>query len=178
MGIIFTLPRLSELDSQARGRLHAFMEMTDKENGEWAELKYLNWRPTRDERDDIYRSYPRLRINGTERKVKRLRFSLPPDGIIKEYEQRKSTFQDEMYQKAIDEMQDEADEDEMGVKDVAADIEDAGIGDFVSLHSQNKTPLIDKQLIRAEYELTHRDAKAVKSILAKKYDDEELMDHV
>lgn len=43
MGVIFTLPRLEELDSQTEGRLHAFMEMTDMRDGEWAEFKYLNW---------------------------------------------------------------------------------------------------------------------------------------
>ncbi|MFB6198901.1 MAG: hypothetical protein ABEI52_11655, partial [Halobacteriaceae archaeon] len=62
MGMIFTLPRLTELDSQTRGRLHAVMEMVDKEPGEWAKMKFLNWRPTRDERNDIYRSYPRMRV--------------------------------------------------------------------------------------------------------------------
>jgi len=177
MGIIFTLPRLSELDSQARGRLHAFMEMTDLKAGEWAEMKFLNWRPTRDERDDIYRSYPRMRVGGSKRKVKRLRFGPPSQELVEEYQERKNEFQDRIYQEAIDEMDDEADEDEMSIKDVAAEIQSDGVNEYVSVHGGNGLPYIDHQLIRAEYELSTRDAKAVKSLLGREYSEEQLRAH-
>jgi len=70
MGVIFTLPRLEELDSQTEGRLHSFMEMTDIQRGDWAELKYLEWSPTRDGRNDIYKKYPVMQFDGYERQIR------------------------------------------------------------------------------------------------------------
>lgn len=176
MGIIFTLPRLNELDSQARGRLHAYLEMTDKEDGKWAEFKWLNWKPTRDERDKIYRKYPTLAIDGQLRDVERLRVSPPSDELVEAYEERKNDFQTELYGEALDEMEEETD-DEKTVKEIAVEVSDGGIGAVVSRHPQNKQPYINEELIRAEYELSHRDAKAVKSLLNKQYDKEQLEDY-
>jgi len=181
MGIIFTLPRLNELDSQARGRLHAFLEMTDIKKGEWAELKWLNWDPTRDERDKIYRKYPRLRINGKQRPVKRLRFGPPSTELTSDYEERKNEFQENLYQDAIDAMDDDSGKDnvdEMTVKEVAMDVADGRMEQFVSQHRQNNTPYINKDLLRAEYEISHADANAAKSILEQRFSDEELLEYV
>lgn len=176
MGILFTLPRLKELDSQARGRLHAFIEMTDKEDGEWAEFKWLNWDPTRDERDKTYRNYPELRINGVQRPVKRLRVSPPTQELVNEYEKRKSTFQDDLYQEALDEMQ-AGTNDERTVQDIAEEIVEDGMSPFVSRHPQNKLPYINKELIRAEHDVSHNDAKAIKSLLEQDFDKDDLEEY-
>ncbi len=72
MGVIFTLPRLEELDSQTKGRLHAFIEMTEKKEGEWVKAKWLDWDPTRDGRNKIYREYPKHQVNGVQQTIKRL----------------------------------------------------------------------------------------------------------
>lgn len=173
MAMLFTVPRLNELDSQTRGRLHAYIEMTDKEDGEWAEFKWLNWEPTRDERDKVYRNYPELRIGGEVRPVKRLKVSPPSPELVEAYEQRKSEFQDALYQEAIDEMDDDPD-DEKSVKEVAVEIANNGIEHFVSRHGGNNRPYINKELIRAEYELSHHDASAVKSLIEQRYGPEEL----
>jgi len=180
MGIIFTLPRLSELDSQARGRLHAFLEMTDLKAGEWAELKFLNWRPTRDERDDIYRSYPRLRVGGSKRKVKRLRFGPPSQELIENYQERKDRFQDEIYQEAIDEMDDgDADgADEMTAKDIAQDAADGAMKAVVSQNTKTGEPYINRDLIRIEYDSTESDARAAKALLQKGFSKQELEEYV
>lgn len=173
MGVIFTLPRLEELDSQTRGRLHAFMEMTDMDAGNWAEFKYFNWDPTRDGRNDTYREYPKLRIKGHQRKVERLRLSPPSMEIIEPYEERKDEFQKREYQEAIEEMEDDPD-DEMTVKEVAMQAAEDGVAQFVTRHGQTKQPYINKQLIRAEYELSHADAQAVKSLLEQQFSEQEL----
>ncbi|POG57253.1 hypothetical protein AUR65_001440 [Haloferax marisrubri] len=164
MGIIFTLPRLSELDSQARGRLHAFLEMKDKEDGEWADVKWLNWDPTRDERDKVYRHYPEMKINGYTRKVKALRLTPPSEDLVKNYEKRKEAFQDQLYQDAIDEM-DENEEQTMSPSEVADDIAESGVKDYVSIHGGNKTKYIDAELIEMDYDLSARNAKKVKKLL-------------
>ena len=177
MGVIFTLPRLEELDSQTRGRLHAFMEMTDIKRGEWAEFKYLNWDPTRDGRNDIYRQYPELRVGGHTRTIKRLRVSPPSMDIVEPYQERKDDFQDEQYQKAIDELEDDVD-DEKTVKEIAMEIADGGMDAVVDEHSQNHTPYINSTLIRADYELSQNDAKAVKDLLNRQFSEEELETYV
>lgn len=173
MSMIFTVPRLNELDSQTRGRLHAYIEMTDKDTGEWAEFKWLNWDPTRDERDKIYREKPQMRINGSRRPVQRLRVSPPTPSLVEEYERRKAEFQDELYQKAIDELEEDAD-DEKSVKEVAVEIINNGLERYVSRHSQNNLPYINDQLIRADYELSLNDAKAVKSLVEQRFTKEGL----
>lgn len=178
MTMLFTLPRLSELDSQTRGRLHALLEMTDKENGEWAELKWLNWDPTRDERDKTYRHYPELKVNGWKRKIKRLRLGPPSDDLIQAYSERKDEFQASLYEEAIEEMGDDEKDDEQTIKEVAMEIAEDGIEQFVSVHNQTKQPYINKELIRAEYETSHSDASAVKSLLEQQFNSEQLENHV
>lgn len=173
MGVVFTLPRLEELDSQTEGRLHAYLEMTEKRQDKWAKLKWLNWDPTRDGRNKVYREYPELRVNGSKRKIKRLCISPPSQEFIEDYEDRKNEFQAREYQAAIDEMEDDVD-DEQSVKDIAMEIADGMIENYVSRHSQNNTPYINDNLIRADYELSQRDAKAVKDLLQRQFGESQL----
>lgn len=177
MGVIFTLPRLEELDSQTEGRLHAFMEMTRKWAGKWVKFKYLNWDPTRDGRNKIYKEYPTRNVNGYEQKIKRLCVSPPSQDVIEPYEERKNKFQNEQYANAIEEMEEDVD-DEKTVKEVAMEIAEDSIGDYVDKHSQNNTPYINKTLIRADHELSHNDAKAVKDLLSRQFSEEQLKDYV
>lgn len=174
MGIIFTLPRLSELDSQARGRLHAFIEMTDKEDGEWGEFKWLNWDPTRDERDKTYRNYPEMRINGSVRAVKRMRVGPPSDELVERYQERKNEFQMNLYEEALAEMDDADDADDMTCKEVATEMTMNGLDGYVSTHNQTGNPYINKNLIRAEYELSHADSETVKSLLEQQFKKDDL----
>lgn len=176
MGVIFTIPRLEELDSQTEGRLHAYMEMTDINRGTWAEFKYLNWDPTRDGRNKIYREYPKMRVNGHQRKIKRLKVGPPSPDVTEPYERRKGEFQAEQYQEAIDEMQDDVD-DEMTVKEVAMEIADGDVENYASRHSQNNTPYINQNLIRADYELSQNDAQAVKDLLGRQFTEEQLEEY-
>jgi len=177
MGVIFTLPRLEELDSQTKGRLHAFIEMTEKRDGKWAKLKWLDWDPTRDGRNKIYREYPSLQVDGMPQKVKRLCFSPPSADVISDYEERKNEFQAEQYADAIDEMEEDV-EDEQTVKEIAMEVADGRMSQFVSRHSQNGTPFINGDLLRADYSLSHSDAKAVKSLLERQFSADELENYV
>lgn len=176
MGVIFTLPRLEELDSQTEGRLHAFLEMVGKKPGEWVTLKWLDWDPTRDGRNKIYREYLKLNVDGLSQKIKRLRISPPSEDIIEAYEERKNQFQDEQYANAIDEMEDDVD-DEKSVKDVAMEIADGPLEDYVSEHSQNNTAYINARLIRADYDLSKNDSKAVKDLLQRQFSEDELREY-
>lgn len=177
MGVIFTLPRLEELDSQTKGRLHAYLEMTEKKDGDWAKIKWLDWDPTRDGRDKIYREYPEFTVNGVKRTIKRLCVSPPSAEITDAYEERKSEFQEREYQGAIDEMEEGVD-DEQSVKEIAMEVADGATEQFVSRHSQNGRPYINKDLLRAEYDLSHSDASGVKSLLERQFTTEQLEEYV
>jgi hypothetical protein len=176
MGVVFTLPRLEELDSQTEGRFHAFIEMTQKREGEFAKCKWLDWDPTRDGRNKIYREYPTLTINGYERTIKRLCLSPPDSEVVEPYEERKQEFQREQYEQAIDEMTDDVD-DEMTVKEVAMEIADGTLGDYVDTHSQNGTPYINQNLIRVDYDLSQTDSQAVKDLLNRQFTESQLAEH-
>lgn len=117
-----------------------------------------------------------MRINGYQRTIKRLKVGPPSQEIVEPYEERKDEFQNEQYQNAIDEMEDDVD-DEMTVKEVAMEIADGKIGAYVSRHSQNKTPYINQNLIRADYELSQNDAQAVKDLLGRQFTEEQLEEY-
>ena len=165
MGILFTLPRLNELDSQARGRLHAFLEVVDKEDGEYAEIKWKNMDPTRDDKDKIYKKYPRMRVDGTVRVIRRIRIGPPSPELAEDYEAKKNAFQAELYQDAIDEREG-VEEEEKGPKDIYEEIVgNGGVQPYVSLHGNTGEPYVDPELLELEYDVSQRDARKIKKLL-------------
>jgi gluconate kinase len=175
LGLIFTLPRLSELDSQAEGRLQAVLEVVEKNPEEWVKVKWKFIDPDRiDSSGNILKKYPRRKQNGYEKRITRNTFAPPDDDeLIANYEERKGAFQQEMYERTIQELEG-AEEDEeaeqLSVKDIADKIESGGLDDVVSQHAQTNQPYINDDLIRAEYSLSHSDARTVKSLLEKRFD--------
>ena len=174
MGVIFTLPRLSELDSQTRGRLHAFIEITDLNAGEYTLAKWKNVVPARDERSEIYYPYPEIRADGKQRRVERVRINPPPEGLTSAYEERKGAFKEELYEEAIGAYEDDEQDDDKGPAEIADEIVDDGVSDVVSEHGRNGTLYVDKDIIRVEYGLSHRDAAAVKKLVEKHADIESI----
>lgn len=190
LGLIFTLPRLGELDSQAQGRLQAFLEITDTlkphEAGEGqtphVEAKWKWMDPDRsDETGTIYKKYPRRRISGQMHRITRVAFTPPPEELVEPYEAAKDEFQDRFYEKTIEALTDATDEpdveDEQSVKEIAMELASDGLAAVVSTHNQTKQPYINKDLIRAEYGLSHADAQGVKSLLERQFDAEQLQEH-
>lgn len=178
LGLIFTLPRLSELDSQAEGRLQALLEVVDKVPDEHVSVKWKWMDPDRtDDGGQIYKKYPKRREQGYVKKIRRNRFAPPSDTeLIETYEQEKSVFQKQMYERTIDALtDDDADEEEeLTVKDVAEKIASGGLEAVVSTNGRTDEPYINKDLIRTEYGLSHSDARAVKSLLEKRFEISEL----
>jgi len=175
LGLIFTLPRLSELDSQAEGRLQALLECVDKVPDEYVSVKWKWLDPDRTDRSgEIYRKYPKRRQNGYVRKIKRNTFAPPEcDELIEQYESEKETFQEQMYDRTIAELEGDEEDDEteeLTVKDIANQIASGGLEDVVSVNNRTNDPYINKDLIRAEYDLSHSDARAAKSMLEKELD--------
>lgn len=167
MGVIFTLPRLEELDSQTIGRLHAFVEMMDVYPDEgWAKAKWKNISMTRDGAGKTYKKYPRMRVNGIKKRITRFAIGKPPEDIVEAYEERKETFKDELYEEAIAAYDDtEQEGDGKDPKEVAEEIVDEGVSNYVSEHGGNGRRYVDQELIRSDFGLSHRDAKAAKKIV-------------
>lgn len=175
LGLVFTVPAMSDLDSQTEKRLQAIVEMVDKKPGEFVEFKWKWLDVDRVKRNgDIYRSYPRRRDGRFLHRIQRFRFSPPNDNLIEPYEATKSEFQDRMYEETIQKVdgEDEADsdEDDMTVKDIANQIKSDGVEAVISEHGRTGEPYIDSQMIRVEYETTHNDARAIKNLLERDVD--------
>lgn len=182
LGLIFTIPRLGEFDSQAQGRLQAALELTDKEDGEYVRGKWKFFDPDRmDDTGKIYKKLPRRRQNGKKKRIRSLAFRPPREDLVEPYEERKSEFQRDFYDTVIEELSDDEEddvEDTQSVKDIAMEIAKNDIENYVSQHRQTKQPYLNKELIRAEWGLPHSDARAVKAILEKQYSTEDLEEYV
>lgn len=173
MIIGMTLPRLSELDSQTRGRLHGFLEMAELSPGEYAKFRWKNVSPTRDDRDKLYYKYPRMEVNGRKHKVKFLAIGPPGEELLEEYEERKAAFKKELYGDTVASLrgEDPDAEEEKTPKEIAEEIAEAGVpDDYVSVHNGNGSRYIDGDLLRMEHDLSVRDAKLVKKLLERNPD--------
>lgn len=180
MGVLFTLPRLEELDSQTEGRLHALIEMLGvADDGTHASAKWKNISMSRDGRGKEYKKYPRFRINGAKRKVREIAVGPPPESIEEAYEQQKAAFKQELYEEAM-EAYDDADggDDDLQPDEVAQQIAQDGIEPFVSQNGSTKEAYINKDLIRVEYDLSHNDASAARDLLQRSFSDSDLEEAV
>jgi hypothetical protein len=180
LGLLFTLPRLGELDSQTQGRLQAFLELTDKESDEYVTGKWKWMDPDRsDETGKIYKKYPRRRENGVTKRIRRFSFTPPAPGLVEEYEATKDEFQTQFYKQVFNEMRDDEEQPAAGRKDLykfAAQIANDGIADVIARNNQNGVPYINKDLIRADYDLSKSDARTVKAVLERQFDTDQLED--
>jgi hypothetical protein len=185
LGLLFTLPRLSELDSMTQGRLQAFLEIVEKEPDEYVGLKWKWLDPDRsDSTGTVYKKYPRRRENGQLKRITQVQFSPPAEALVSPYEERKREFQAQFYEETIAELEGRdgsdggdggAEEDEEPtLEEIADEVANNGVATLVSEHSQNKRPYISTDLLRAKEELSRNDAKAVKELLEHRFDDEEL----
>ena len=161
MGMIFTLPRLSELDSQTRGRLRAMIKMDNMKPGQYADVRYLRWQPARDERSKVYRKYPILRNGASRKKIRRLRFGPPSQELVKAYESRKDTFQEQLYEDTTEQIGE--DQEDNPIKEIANEIIEDSMEDYVS--SYNNKEYVDKDLIAVDYDLSRNDSKKVKKLV-------------
>lgn len=173
MGVIFTLPRLSELDSQTIGRLHAFLEMTEVVKSEgYALAKWKNVDPARGDISKIYKKYSQLRVDQTPWDVERVKIGKPPGALVENYEERKEAFKEELYEDAIAAQDDAEDGDgQTDPSDVADEVIDEGeVQKFVSHHGQTGRAYVDKDLLAAEYDLSVRKSNAAKKLIEQQAD--------
>lgn len=170
LGLVFTLPRLGELDSQTEGRLQDVIELREKNedeeyvSGSWWELDVdrLNMSSGR---DGVFKQKPHF--GGTE--IDRVRFAPPTGDFISEYEERKQEFQSETYSEIVDggedDDKDDAEKASETVLETARQARAEGIEDLLGWHGAHKEPILKKDKIRMKYGLSHANAQQVKEQL-------------
>jgi len=176
LGLIFTLPRLSEFDSQAKGRIQAAYEITRKVHDNHVRGKWKWFDPDRmDQTGEIYKKFPRRTQNGENKRITKLNFTPPEcDEVVETYEERKSQFQNEFYEQVIEEARDDTEgegSDDLKAPQIAQQIiDDEGTDEYIM--DNNGQEYIDRDLIEIEYEIGARRSKKVKKILKQGLDQE------
>jgi len=172
LALIFTLPALGELDSQAVSRLQAYYEIKEKVEDEYVKGPWYYIKTDRSaEGRGNYTPKPRIRHSGKpDERVDFLKFG-PPDGsIVDEYLDRKKQHQLETYDEAIDALSDDGEEEEVNqltAKEVVDIIKDENkLTKVVSYHNGHHKWQFDKDLIRANFEVTHEVAQTSKKLLS------------
>lgn len=169
IGVVFTLPRLSELDSQAKGRLQDVVEMLDKEPGEYATA---NWWTLDIDRLDISSGRDGAWLQKPTfqgREVASLEIPPAEFEFITEYEEQKEEFQKEVYADAIgDDEEQDGDDDQTGeelILNLLQQAERDGIEDLLGWHGGRNKPVIKTQKIQYKWDISRPKAQALKDAL-------------
>ena len=178
MGILFTVPRGKEMDSQIRGgRLHAQILVRNKHEGDYVEAEYEHIKVGRRvDNDALWSPKPTMNIDGVPQRTTTLRVGPPSEQLWEEYEAKKDEFQAGEYDKAA--ADDDDGDGKSELKQIAEDIRNGELGRVVGTDGRTGDAKIDRDLIRLEFDLSQADATAIKSLLDKEYDTEELQDYV
>ena len=178
MGILFTVPRGVEMDSQVRGgRLHAQIIVNRKREGDYVEFEYERINVGRRvDGDGLWSPKPLAIIDNVEQRISSLRVGPPTEDLWEEYLEEKSKFQSEQYKKAGSKTSEEGEENELKI--IANEIKEERFDDVVGTDGRTGEPKIDRDLIRLEFDLSQADANAIKSLLDKQYSKEDLRKYV
>lgn len=172
IGLIFTLPRLGELDSQTEGRLHTYFEIMAKEPDEYVRGRWRILDPDRvNMTNEVYKQKPTYDGRG----VDTIAFTPPDsDDLVETYEEVKTQFQKEFYDEAIQEATGDTDEvDEKDPQNIAEKIRNnGGVEQYIQEINNGTQVVLSKELIAADYNIGDRRAKKVKALLRQDVDRE------
>lgn len=163
-----TLPSFSLMDSQLRTRHHGFCEMWDVQPGEYAVWSWKNIVVNREEGGDSIKrkEFPRYHYNGRRQRVRRLKCGPPSDEFVEAYEDRKEEFKQAYYEEVAESS---ADDEELGPKEVAAEVlSDDRIDEVLSINNNTGEEYVDRDKLYLEYSdqgLSHRGANTAKKII-------------
>lgn len=166
VGFVFTLPRLGELDKQARGRLQTAIEIEQKKDGEYVKA---NWWESEIDRmgfskgDGMWWAQPT--IDGHP--VEAVKITPPSDDIIEPYEAEKQQFQEEFYDETIAELrgesqEDDEEDDELGPVEIANEIIAEGHEKYITQINGGAQQVLESDLIANDYDIGQGTAKRVK----------------
>ncbi len=107
IAVMFTVPSQANTDRSVRRLLHTYMETkTIDYKREHNVVKWLNMELNR-RQDKVYYKYPRVeREDGSLQKVDTVRVPSPPDGLVDNYEDKRSKYQDKKNEELLEDLAD------------------------------------------------------------------------
>jgi hypothetical protein len=168
-GAIFTLPDLDLLDSHVRRRFHHIIVMEAKDEDRMLSRARIKYVQTNHELGKAYRKYHRMYDDdGVYRKFSSIRFSLPSDSLLAEYEEAKSEFSEDLRENLLTKIQSEnaADEEDEGLTppEIASKIvEESRVEDYISESPGGQ--YVDRDLLKVDFGTTESESKQVKKLL-------------
>ncbi len=179
LALFFTLPALGELDSQAQNRLQAFYEIRQKVPDEYVEGKWKYIQPDRTaETRNLKTPFPRVYENGVRKRVTTLKFRPPDEELAEAYKERKSQHQQEFYEETLAEFEEDEEEavnEEIPAPKIAEEILDVGYKQYVREINNGTQRVLDKSLIRKDYDVSTRKAKDIKNMVLAEVQDSTIM---
>jgi hypothetical protein len=164
--VIFTTPNLSFIDVQARKLFHNYFETSyiDYEEEE-AYLQVYDIQ-VNSRFDKIYFKYPIFQVGERPMKMSHLIIPKPNPKTIEYYEARKKAYTNSLNRKALEELtgSKEKPNPQIDEKAILKDIIKRK-KEFVKEYQQRK--YVDKDLIKAEYNLSHRITAKLKKLAEK-----------
>lgn len=98
LALFMNLPYLSMLDSQARHLLHYYSESVSINKSEKTNTCKPFFVQIAQGTGKVYRKYPKVRTAGGMSKVKRFKWGMPSEYLVKAYEKKKQDFLDNLFQ--------------------------------------------------------------------------------
>jgi ABC-type dipeptide/oligopeptide/nickel transport system ATPase component len=106
IGVIFTVPDITFIDKDARKLIHSFIETESIDYQR--KLSYLKWYNIKvnARTDTVIMSFPRfISEDGRVIVIRRVATCMPPEDLVKEYEQRKVEYTEQLKREMLDEIE-------------------------------------------------------------------------
>lgn len=173
--LVMTAPHIHLIQKKSRGLLHGQFDMKNIDRDYYLSTAFYRGFSQDTDTGEIWKKNPRLRDPDDHRTKQFQTVSLfkPSPELVKPYNEKKVEFNDQLNEQVRKDVTPDHD-DAMDPKDVAMQIADGEIGQYISIHSQNKKPYINEKLIRSDFALSQNDAAEVKSLLRRQFSQAEL----
>ena len=168
-GAIFTLPDLDLLDSHVRRRFHHIAVMEAKDEDKMVSRARLKYVQTNHELGKAYRKYHRMYDeDGVYRKFSNIRFRLPSESLLADYEQAKAEFSEDLRASLLADLKAEkaADEEDEGLSpsEIASKIVEEGAVDrYISTAPGGE--YVDRDMLKIDFGISESQSKMIKKLL-------------
>lgn len=174
-GALLNLPTFSRLDVGARIRMTALIQQQEKNEEEGYSVAKYKHLQTNSDTGKIYRHYPT--IEGKQHKY--LKIAPPTEELRQAYEKKSREYTAELNEDLLEQLlesQRDAQEQTTDPREIADDILESGLEDYVA--ENNGQRYISRDLIQVDYDVGQGRSKEVKAALKRDAPDELLEQHL
>jgi len=111
IAVLFTVPSKSNMDKSVRRLLHTYIQTDRIDYIQEQNVLYWHKMQYNQRMDKIYYHSPKIEENGMRKKVKQVRLNKPSDDLIKEYERKRTNFQEQKNKDFYEELLEKMEED-------------------------------------------------------------------